>query len=200
MNHAYLLAPRGIHLMKCHLGRTHTLAAPIALLLGIAFNCIATHLLGAGTLQNMLMLPGDLGPAGRGQEALLLFWALTYAMLPLQVLGLHGMALRGRLVETLRPSALRGRQPGRHPRVLAVAISMAALPGIACLLFGTVLPGAEIQTASGVLTFLVINWFLLHLLMVLLVLSIAFVAASGPGAPATREHAADYADSRHATG
>ena len=198
MNHTHLLAPAlaATRLATCHLDRTHTLVAPVGLLLGIAFNCIATHLLGIGTLPIVLMLPGDLGPAGHSQEALLLFWALTYALLPLQVAGLHGMVLRGRLVETLRPWALRGERFGRYPRGLAVTVSAMTLIAIGCILHGSVVPGAVVQTASGLLTFLVINWLLLHLLMIGFMLSAAFVTACGP-APATRRHCAD---SRHAPG
>jgi hypothetical protein len=199
MNRTHLLAPAPVatRLATCHLGRTHTLAAPVGLLLGIAFNCIATHLLGIGTLPIVLMLPGDLGPAGHTQEALLLFWALTYAMLPLQVAGLHGMVLRGQLVETLQPWALRGARLGLHPRGIAVTVGAMALIAISYLLLGSVVPGADARTASGLLTFLVINWLLPQSLLIGFMLSATFVAACGP-APATRR--LHHADSRPAPG
>jgi hypothetical protein len=198
MNQAPLLpaAQAATRLATCHLQRTHTLVAPISLLLGTAFNCIATHHL--STLPIVLMLPGDLGPAGRTQEAVLLFWILTYAMLPLQVSGLHGMVLRGQLVETLRPWALRGARLGLHPRGIAVTVGAGALTAISYLLLGSVVPGAEARTVSGLLTFLVINWLLLQLLLIGFMLSAAFVAACGP-APATHLRRY-YADSRHAPG
>lgn len=59
-------------------------------------------------------------------------------------------------------------------------------------------PGAEARTVSGLLTFLVINWLLLQLLLIGFMLSAAFVAACGP-APATHLRRY-YADSRHAPG
>jgi hypothetical protein len=198
MNQAPLLpaAQAATRLATCHLQRTHTLVAPISLLLGTAFNCIATHHL--STLPIVLMLPGDPGPAGRTQEAVLLFWILTYAMLPLQVSGLHGMVLRGQLVETLRPWALRGARLGLHPRGIAVTVGAGALIAISYLLLGSVVLGAEARTVSGLLTFLVINWLLLQLLLIGFMLSAAFVAACGP-APATHLRRY-YADSRHAPG
>jgi hypothetical protein len=128
----------------------------------------------------------------------LLFWILTYAMLPLQVSGLHGMVLRGQLVETLRPWALRGARLGLHPGGIAVTVGAGALTAISYLLLGSVVPGAEARTVSGLLTFLVINWLLLQLLLIGFMLSAAFVAACGP-APATHLRRY-YADSRHAPG
>jgi hypothetical protein len=200
MNQAPLLpaAQAATRLATCHLRQTRTLVAPIGLLLGTAFNCIATHHFGLSTLPIMLMLPGDPGPAGRTQEAVLLFWILTYAMLPLQVSGLHGMVLRGQLVETLRPWALRGARLGLHPGGIAVTVGAGALIAISYLLLGSVVLGAEARTVSGLLTFLVINWLLLQLLLIGFMLSAAFVAACGP-APATHLRRY-YADSRHAPG
>lgn len=200
MNQAHLLPPvqAATRLATCHLQRTRTLVAPIGLLLGTAFNCIATHHFGIGTLPIVLRLPGDLGPAGRAQEAVLLFWILSLAMLPLQVVGLHRLALRGRLLETLQPWAPHGERLGLHPRGIAMTVGAVALIAISCLLLGSVVPGAATQTASGLLTFLVINWLLLQLLLIGFMLSAAFVSVCGP-APATRRRL-HYADSRHAPG
>jgi hypothetical protein len=192
-------------LARQHLRRMRTVVPPLALLVGGGFGCIAATGLGLGfsDAAAVLMLPGDLGPAGRGTDALLLFWTLSYALLPLQVLGLHESSTRGQLVEQLRPLALHAARLGpgrRNVRTTSAAIAVLALLGIGKILFGSGARGLMVQAPGALMAFLVINWLLLHLLMTIVTLSTTFVAACGAEAGDEREapmHGRHPADSQH---
>ena len=86
---AWVAARLTWRLARSHLRRMRTLVPPIALLLGGAVSCLTATRLGLGDTAAVLMLPGDLGPAGRGTDQLLLFWAVSYALLPLQIGRAH---------------------------------------------------------------------------------------------------------------
>jgi hypothetical protein len=188
-------------LVRLHLRRMRTLVPPIALLLCGAFHCLTTHRFGVSDAA-VLMLPGDLGPASRGTAQLLLFWVLSYALLPLQVVGLHEVSTRGHLVERLRPLALRG--PGRRNlRYAAAALAVLALLGIGKILLGSKAQGLVVQAPDTLLAFFVVNWLLLHLLLTIVTLTTTFFVACGAAAPCGREtpeHRLHHADSRHAPG
>jgi hypothetical protein len=193
---AWVMAGLTGRLARKHLRRTRTLVPPIVLLVGSAFGCFTAARLGLGDAAAVLTLPADLGPGGRSTEELLLFWVLSYALLPLQVVGLHEVSTRGRLAEHLRPLALRAWQLGpsrRQLRFAAAAIAVLALLGIGKILFGSAAPGSMVQTPGALIALLVVDWLLLHLLMTVVALSTAFFAACG--APMHRRH---HADSRHA--
>jgi len=193
-------------LARHHLRRTRTLVPPIALLVGGAYSCLAATHFGIGDAATVLMLPGDLGSAGRSPDALLLFWMLSYALLPLQVMGLHEVSTQGQLIEQLRPLALHAAPLGprrRKLRYAAAAIAVLALLGIGKILFGSAARDLSGQTPGGLLAFLVVNWLLLHLLMAIVTLTTSFFAACGSNAAGRRdttERLRHYADSRHASG
>ena len=194
-------------LVRSQLGRTRTLVPPTALLLGSAFTCLTANRLGLSDAATVLMLPGDLGPAGRGTDELMLFWTLSYALLPLQVVGLHEVAMRGNLIDQLRPLAVRASQQGpdwRNLRGAVAAIAVLALLGIGKILFGSTAHSQTVHAPGALLAFLVVNWLLLHLLMAIVTLTISFFAACGTDAAGERgttdrQHR-HYADSRHAPG
>ena len=196
-------------LVRSQLGRMRTLVPPIALLLGGAVTCITSNRLGLGLSDAaaVLMLPGDLGPAGRGTDDLLLFWALSYALLPLQVVGLHEVAMRGSLIDQLRPLAVRASRQGPgwwNLRGAVAAIAVLALLGIGKILFGSAAQSPVLHAPGALAAFLVVNWLLLHLLMAIVTLTTMFFAACGTNTTGNRD-ATDrqhrhYADSRHAPG
>lgn len=197
MKHPHGLAELAAELLWCHLARVRTLAAPVGLMLGATIDCLLAHRAALREMPGVLMLPGDLGPAGHGQIALLLFWILTYGSLPFQVFGLHDMALRRRLVERLRSLTGADCPAARHSlRLAAGGLAAIALAGIAQVLFGTAPWSSRLQPTGGLLYFLVVNWALLHLLMGLATLATSLFAASRSGTPAHRAHP----DSRHAPG
>ncbi|WP_157597703.1 MULTISPECIES: hypothetical protein [unclassified Rhizobacter] len=189
-----------------HLRRMRTLVPPIALLVGGAYGCLAASHFGIGDAAAVLMVPGDLGLAGRGPDALLLFWTLSYALLPLQVMGLNDVSTRWQLIEQLRPLALHAAplRPGRRNlRYAAAAIAVLALLGIGKILFGSAARDLAVQTPGALLAFLVVNWLLLHLLMAIVTLTTSFFAACGSNAPGSRDttdRLRPWADSRHASG
>ncbi|WP_168559497.1 hypothetical protein [Rhizobacter sp. SG703] len=189
-----------------HLRRMCTLVPPIALLVGGAYSCLTAIPFGIGDAAAVLMLPGDLGPAGRGPDALLMFWMLSYALLPLQVVGLHEVSRRGQLIEQLRPLVLHAAPhgPGRQNlRYAAAAIAVLALLGIGKILFGSATRDLAVQTPGALLAFLGVNWLLLHLLMAIVTLTTSFFAACGSNAARSRDttdRLRSYADSRHASG
>ncbi|SHN35809.1 hypothetical protein [Rhizobacter sp. OV335] len=194
-------------LARSRLGRMRTLVPPIGLLLGSAFTCLTASRLGLSDAAAVLMMPGDLGPGGRGTDDMMLFWTLSYALLPLQVLGLHEVAMRGSLIDQLRPLAVRASQQGpgwRSLRGAVAAIAVLALLGIGKILFGSTAQGPVVHAPGALAAFLVVNWLLLHLLMAIVTLTTMFFAACGTHATGNRDatdrHRRHPADSRHAPG
>lgn len=187
-------------LTRTHLRRVRSLIPPAALVVATGFECVAASLRSLPELPALLALPGETSPAPPTGVAVLLFWVLTYALLPLQVLSLYEEIPRHQLIRHLRPLAMRwtrrcGNIPfaGFAPRVAAGTVAALGLYAIGIILYGAAGKTMAVDDLPGQAGFLAINWLLLHLLMVGVTLLTAFVAASIDG---PRHHA----DSRHAPG
>lgn len=178
MNDSHRWRRAAVDLACTHLTSRWTLLPMLVLLASIGVHCTTNLLHKLVDTPTLTILVGGVNLSSEHLGGLLLFWLLSYILLPVQVLKLHKPATRGGLDEGASPLA--AMLPHARPwttRLLAIGLALAGIVAIGEILRGGIGRAMPVLTVGDLVRFLSVNWLLLHLLMVGVALLVACVAA-----------------------